>query len=296
MAKYKRKISATQRDKYNIAVAKILKERGIISKKAKLHSGHYISRGVLAKVKQYESAGRLGYSAVPVSKALAKRSKEFGFEVVQGNKIIGPNTREFKKRLKEAETNNTIPGVKPIKGGYKEELILPHTIYDLRTLVETLGEDGLDSLKLYDEQFGFKYKGNESYSYFPNSRILLDKLLQYKPISGALGGTNFEDEFANLVIFRAHREDAAQMQRDMDKIRQANRNLKRREFRKRIKGTLAERVRVAADNREAILAERAKAKEARKLANIRNNPARYEAYKAKRRETAKASYNRRKGK
>lgn len=275
-------------------MAKILKEKGVLSKQTKLHGGKFISRGVLAKVREYESAARLGYKAQPVSKALAQRAKEHGFQVVQGNKIIGPATPEFRKRLKEAETNKTIPGVKPIKGGYMEELILPNSIYDIRTLTETLGVDGLDAMKLYDEQFAFKYKGHESYNAFPNSRMLLDKLLQYKPIRADLEGQSGEDEFANLVIFRLHRDDVPRVMLNPKEREKLNRA--RRKKSKRKHATLGERVKQAQANRDIILAERAKAKEARKLENIRNDPKRYERYKAKRRETAKASYNRRKGK
>lgn len=269
-------------------MAKILKERGIISKQAKLHGGHFISRGVLNKVREYENAARLGYKAVPVSRAVARAAQERGYQVVQGNRIIGPSTPQFRNRLK----SGLLTGVKPVKGGYMEEVTLPHNVYDMRTLVEQL-QSGIDTLKMPDEQFAFKYKGHESYRAFMNSEDMLEKLMQYKPIIGALSGETLEDEFQNLVIFRLHRNDISRVMIS-EKARKAA--ARKRNPRKRKNSKLLDRVAVAQVNRDAILAERAKNKAARKLDNIRNDPVRFEKYKALRRKTAKESYQRRKGK
>jgi hypothetical protein len=203
MAKNRRKPSAAQRERLNIDIAKYLKSVGIISKQAKLHGGHYISPTVLKRVREHTAAAKLNYTSVKVNKAIARAAKERGFQVVQGNRIIGPKTPIFRKRLQAG----AITGVRPIKGGMMEELILPHTIYDLRTLINALGKDGIDTLKLPEEHFAFKYKGAESYRSFRNSKQLLDYLTHYVGIDAALKSNKTEDmqeQFNNLVIFRLH--------------------------------------------------------------------------------------------
>jgi hypothetical protein len=206
MAKYKRKVYSTQRDKLAIDIAKKLKAAGIISKQAKLHGGRYISREVLAKVREHQHAAALNYGTVKVSKEIARAAKERGYQVVQGNRIIGPKTPIFRKRLQAG----SLTGVKPIKGGYMEEITLPHTIYDMRTLIEALGGDGINTLKQPGEMFAFKYKGAESYRTFKNSKALMDYLLHYKGVDRALASNRPEDlqeEFNNLVLFRLHPAD-----------------------------------------------------------------------------------------
>lgn len=202
MKKSKRKTSSAQRDKYNISVAKKLKEAGIISKRANLHSGHYISKGVLSKVRAYEAVANLGYKAVPVSKDIAKAAKERGYQVVAGNKIIGPNSPTFKKRLKEG----VITGVRPVKGGMMEEVSLPHNVMDMQSLVTQL-QEGIDTLKMPEEHFAFKYHGNESYRTFMSSRELIEYMMHYRGIfdhAGSLKAEDLQEEFAEFKIFRLH--------------------------------------------------------------------------------------------
>lgn len=202
MKKSKRKISQAQRDKYNISVAKKLKEAGIISKQAKLHSGRYISRGVLNKVRKYEAAANLNYKAVAVSKEIARAAKERGYQVVAGNKIIGPNSPTFKKRLKEGK----ITGVRPVKGGMMEEVSLPHNVMDMQSLVAQL-QEGIDTLKMPEEHFAFKYHGNESYRTFMSSRELIEYMMHYRGIfdhAGSLKAEDLQEEFAEFKIFRLH--------------------------------------------------------------------------------------------
>ncbi len=234
MAKHKRKIAASQRDKTAITIAKELKKSGILSKQANLHSGKYISRFVLKKVRQYENIANLDYGAVKVSRDIAKAAKERGFEVVQGNKIIGPKTPQFRNRLRKGE----ITGVKPVRGGYMEEVILPHTTYDLRSLVQELGE-GIDNLKLPNEQFAFKYQGNESSRGFSNSKQLLEYLLHYKGIETALSERpeDLQEQFDAISIFRLHPNDTTRVipgaterrKRSDAKRRQHTRQKKQRE-------------------------------------------------------------------
>ena len=208
MAKSKRKPSAAQRDKSNIAVAKYLKKVGIISKQANLHGGHYISRGVLKKAEQYVDAAALKYGTVKVSKDLAQRAKERGFQVVQGNRIIGPRTPTFrnraiaaKKAIKQGKEPNFF-GVKPIKGGYWEEVELPHDIFDLHSLI---AKGSIDSLKMPEEQFAFKFYCNESYRTFSNTQLLINELAKYKSINDLMQFVKPEEAaeaFKHLVIVR----------------------------------------------------------------------------------------------
>lgn len=287
MAKSKRKPSAAQRDKSNIDLAKKLKASGIISKQAKLHSGSYISKEVLRKVRQFENIARLNYGAVKVKKEVAERAKLSGYVVIGGNKIVGPKTQEFKKRIKD----NVETGIKPIKGGYMEEIKLPHSIYDLQTLIQNLGEGGLDSLKLKNEQFAFKYKGNESWRGFPNSKALLEYLLHYKNIDLALSSKpeDMQEEFDSLSIFRLHPNDTDRVipgVKEREIRSRANRKKRNRPSRRdRLSDLQLHRVREA---------DRLKKEKARE--RIANDPARYEKYLEAGRKRARDSYNKRKGK
>ena len=203
MAQSKRKIYKTQRDKKAIAIAKKLKAEGVISKQAKLHGGRYISKEVLQKVKEYQAIARLNYTTIAVDKKTAKAAKERGYTVVQGNRIVGPKTPSFRNRLKSGQ----LTGVKPVKGGYMEEVTLPHTIYDMQTLIEA---GDIDTLKLDNEYFAFKYKGAESYRVFQNTQLMLDYILGYKSVAAAIKTQKPEDlqeEFSNFTIMRLHADD-----------------------------------------------------------------------------------------
>lgn len=184
-----------------------LKKEGILSKQAKMHGGKYISKEVLAKVKKYQAAARLNYTTVKVDKKTAKAAKERGYQVVQGNRIIGPKTPKFRNRLK----SGVITGVKPVKGGYMEEVTLPHTIYDMQSLIAS---DGIDTLKLDNEYFAFKYKGAESYRAFQNTQLMIDYILGYKSVAAALNTQKPEDlqeEFSNFTVFRLHPDDVGRV-------------------------------------------------------------------------------------
>lgn len=208
MAKSKRKPSSAQRNKSNIEKAKKLKAAGIISKQAKLHGGRFISKEVLRKVREYGALTDVGFKAIPVTKATAKAAQERGYQVVAGNKIIGPSTPAFRNRLKKGE----LTGVKPLRGSYMEEVILPHTVYDMHTLAAQLGQ-GIDTLKMPGEYFAFKYHGRESYRIFKNSSELLEYLLHYKGLIGALSSHKAEElqeEFEAFTLFRLHSADQSQ--------------------------------------------------------------------------------------
>lgn len=205
MSKNSRKPSAAQRDKLAIEIAKRLKKAGVLSKQAKLHSGRYISKEVLRKVRQYQDIARLNYGTVKVSKEIAQAAKERGYAVVQGNRIVGPKTAQFRNRLR----SGAVTGVKPVTGGYMEEVILPHTVADIPSLMGQL-ESGIDTLKLPNEQFAFKYRGNESYRSFMNSKQLYEYLQHYKGFSQQSMSEKPEDQqedFDAITIFRLHPND-----------------------------------------------------------------------------------------
>lgn len=202
MAKSKAKRSSAQRDKSNIAIAKQLKKAGIISKQAKLHGGQYISKEVLRKVRDYQHQAALGYKAYAAPKAVVRAAKERGYQTIGGTKIVGPVSDTFRKRLKAGE----VTGIKPVKGGFMEEVTLPHDVYDMRTLVERL-EGGIDTLKLPEEQFAFKYHGAESYRAFLDTKMMLDYLRHYKgafDFNPSMKPEELQEEFANFTIFRLH--------------------------------------------------------------------------------------------
>lgn len=215
MAKRSRTASQAQRDRSNKETAIQLKKAGILSKQAKLNRS-YISKEVLAKVRQYQYSANLDYKAHTVTKEVARAAKERGYQVVGGNKIIGPKSRQFANRLAKGE----LTGVRPVKGGMMEEVILPHTVFDMQSLVNQLGE-GIDSLKDKDEWFAFKYKGGTSMRIFRDTQDLLDHLTHYQSSthevsqlelfrSNQLGRIDPElaqEVFDNFSIFRLHPAD-----------------------------------------------------------------------------------------
>lgn len=301
MAKSKRKPSATQKDKYWIQVAKRLKENGIISKQAKLHGGKFISKEVLKKAKQFEHTALLNYKTVKVSKSVAQAAKDRGFQVVAGNKIIGPKDPKFRNRLK----SGAITGVKPVKGGMMEEVILPHTIYDMRTLMETLEDGGLDSLKLTNEQFAFKYKGNESYRAFMNGQQLLEHLRHYKGVNSAIMSNKAEDlqeEFDAFTIFRLHpsfRGMNLPSVEERAKRRAARRAQAIRDgkyiVRKRRGKTRADRLDNMPEWRVNKILDKAAEYDRKRRAKLQENPAKLQEYRDKAKARAKASRDAKKG-
>jgi len=298
VAKSKRKASAAQRDKTNILIAKVLKQKGVISKQAKLHSGQYISKEVLAKVRKYQDIARLDYTTVKVSKEIAKAAKERGYEVVQGNRIVGPKSTQFRNRIKKGE----ITGIKPVKGGYMEEVQLPHSIYDMRGLVEQL-QEGIDTLKLPNEQFAFKYKGNESFRAFMNTQQLLDYLMHYKGIESAINSGKAEDlqeEFDSISIFRLHPNDihrALPNQKERKKRSQERRK-------ERIKSgelivhrkSRSERMARLAPGQVARILKKDAEKQRRKREALQSDPKALKAYREKAAKRAKKSRDAAKGK
>lgn len=299
MAKNKRKLSQAQKDKSNILIAKQLKQAGIISKQAKLHSGRYISKGVLKKVREYSAAAQLDYRAVKVSRDVAQAAKERGYQVVQGNRIIGPNSQTFRNRLK----SGTITGVKPVKGGMMEEVTLPHSVMDMRSLIEQL-QTGIDTLKLPTEQFAFKYHGAESYRAFMDSADLLQYLQTYKGFNYQVVSERPEDlqeEFEAFTIFRLHPAAIEQnirgpRQRRLDKQRSRMEAVARGEYvgkpRKRI-SRLERASQMSERNAQKFLAKMAE-KDRKRRERIAADPIKFAKAKEAAKERARKSRERKK--
>ena len=211
MAKHKRKISASQRDKVAIAKAVVLKRKGLLSKQTKLHGGKYISRGVLKKVEQYQHVATPAYRTIEVPKKFADAAKEAGYEVVRGKFLVIPNDPEWIKRLKKAikefqETGKTdfLAGIRPVKGGHIEEVILPFDPQNIQELVELIESENIDKLKLPDEMFAFQVGGDQqggasgmSWRGYFSSKDMAEKFRHYKPDIFVVG----------LKFFRLHPED-----------------------------------------------------------------------------------------
>lgn len=199
MSKSKRKTSELQRDKDVIALAKKMKKLGLLSKQANLHSGKYVSRAVARKVIANQNLAHLNYAAHKVDKATLQAAKERGYTVIN-NKVVGPSERYFKKRLADKE----LTGIKPVKGGMLEEVILPHTVFDMKTLVEQLGT-GIDTYKLPNEYFAFSIQGRESYTVFSNTEYLLEYLLKYEAVNDPAQNQSL---FNNFSILRLHKNES----------------------------------------------------------------------------------------
>lgn len=297
MAKNRRKPSAAQRNKEVIESAKVLKKAGILSPKTNLHSGRYVSRGVLKKVIEYQHAAALDYTSIKVPRRVAQEAKERGYQVVQGNRIIGPKDTDFKKRIARGE----ITGVKPVRGGMMEEVILPYGVMDMYALVEKL-ESGIDDLKLPGEQFAFKFFGYESYRAFRDSDDLLEYLKHYKSIfspNGSLKAEDLQEEFDALTLFRLHPSDIdlnirGPSRRRADKRRAHSENIRTQQDRRYRKRTLAEKIDAMEPARAARMRKKLAAKQAEKREARNKDPKRYELEKAKARERAKRSYQNRK--
>lgn len=295
MSKSKRKVSASQQDKSVIEAAKRLKKAGILSSKANLHSGRYVSRGVLKKVLENADAVRRGYKAFKVSRAIAAQAKERGYRVVRGNYIVGPNEGAFKKRI----TSGQLTGLKPVRGGHMEEVILPHGVMDMHSLVERL-KAGIDDLKEPGENFAFKYFGNESYRAFRNTEDLLNYLTTYKSIFADgvnLKAEDLQEEFQNLVLFRLHPSDARDLlvtPRQQRQRSKAKRNRTAQDRRRPTGRSMADKLAIMPESK----AKRIRDKMAQKARNRRANmtPEVKAAYREQARIRARQSYENKKPK
>lgn len=294
MAKNKRRISAAQRDKNVLEAAKLLKQKGLISKQANLHSGRYVSKGVLKKVKELQHVAALDYIGVKASKDVIKAAKERGYMVVN-NRVIGPKSTSFRNRMQKGE----LTGVKPVKGGFMEEVVLPHTVMDMYSLMEQL-ESGIDTLKMPNEQFAFKFFGNESYRAFRDTADLLQYLKHYKSIftpSGSLKSEDLQEEFQNLTLMRLHVADIGRTIRSPDTRRKQKKEARARGEGRAYQGrSMAEKLEAMHPQRAARIRKKMAAASAERRAKLQSDPNKLKEYKEKAKARAKASYDKRKPK
>jgi hypothetical protein len=294
MAKNKRRISAAQRDKSVLETAKILKSKGLISKQANLHSGRFVSRGVLKKVKELQHVAALDYVGIKANKDVIKAAKERGY-MVANNRVIGPKSTSFRNRMQKGE----LTGIKPVKGGFMEEVVLPHTVMDMMSLMEQL-ENGIDTLKMPNEQFAFKFFGNESYRAFRDTEDLLQYLRHYKSIftpSGSLKNEDLQEEFQNLTIMRLHVADIGLTIRSPDTRRKQKKEARARGEGRAYKGrSLAEKLEAMHPQRAARIRKKMAERSAEKRAKLAADPKKHKEYKEKAKERAKRSYENRKPK
>lgn len=203
MAKSKRHVSSAQRDKEAIKAAKYLKSIGLISKQAKLHGGQYISRAVLNKVRELDYVYRSDYTAIKVKADVARKAAEQGFTVSRG-RVVAPRDRKFQERIRKG----AIGGVRPVKGGAVEAVVVPaNNLMELLQLIES-GE--LDNYKLPGEQFAFKYYGGMSLKAMRDSADLNNWLTRYKSMRDAaadLRSDKAQEEFENFQLMRLNPSD-----------------------------------------------------------------------------------------
>lgn len=282
-----------QRDPDVKAIAIWLKQHGFISKQANLRRP-YVSYGVLKKVADLQPVYHAGYKAVKVPKKTLQKAKAEGFLTV-GSRVVVPPDRAFIKRLEAG----MVTGVKPVKLGFLEAVVLPIDIYDMRSLVHRMqldGGTGLDHLKLKNEQFAFKYYGHISYRPFRDTFDLYKYLLQYRSIFDAAGDLRMEnlaEEFENFQLLRLNPVDKDKFFMSVAERQKILRNKRRgnRRGAKRQSSWYRSLDRMGPTKGQRFL-EKRKQRAADWRASL--SPQELEEYKAKARARAKAAYERRK--
>lgn len=295
--KRKRKPSGLQINKTVIATAKKLKARGILSKNTKLHGGKFISRSVVKKTFEFQHAAALNYKAIKVPKAQAEKARSEGFAIVRGNYIVSPADRKSQNRIKAGD----IAGVKPIKGGYIEAIVLPHSIFDIRTLYNSLATGELDKLKLDKEEFAFAFFEHFSYRTFKNTPELLKYLTHYKSIFDAaqdMRADTMGETFRNLQLFRVNSNSISEYNLDgkFRAERTAKRNKTYQDRRNQNESYHFKRLNKMHPDRAMREIKRMNAKAAIYRETLAADPAKLAEYNAKGRKRAKASYAKRKKK
>lgn len=282
MAKNKRRISVSQRDKLAIETAKILKKKGVLSKQTKLHGGKFISRGVLKKVQEFQHVARSEYRALKVSKDIARAAKAEGYQVVGGNRVVVPAEHDFIKRVKKG----MVSGIRPVKGGFMSEVTIPFTADNVQELTHKLQYESLDDLKLPHEQFAFSFHGNMSYRAFLDTEQMRKYLEHYK-----------QDEAIRAVkVFRLHPSDVQTFIQGPSKRKKFRTSQDRRASGRKTYAERMERLEQISPQRAEKVREAARQKSARRREALANDPAKREAYLAKARDRARKSYQNRKGK
>ncbi len=270
-----------QRSKEVISIARDLKKKGIISKQAKLHGGKYISYNVLRKVNQFQHLQTHGnYRALKVTKDIARKAKEEGYQTIFGNRVIVPRDHDFIKRVKRGE----LSGIKPVRGGFMSEVTIPINAGNIQELISRLDKQTLDQLKLPGEVFAFSFHGHMSFRSFPDTKSFAQYLEHYKQ----------DEKIKALKLFRLHPEDEPHYINASREHRK-----KTRAVRKRGRGEShyrSQNIENLPQNRQNHLRAQWAKKAQRKRERLERDPNALEAYREAARGRAKSSYANRKGK
>lgn len=281
MAKSKRKVYSSQRDKFAIETAKILKKKGVLSKQTKLHGGKFISRGVLKKVQEFQHVATPNYRALKVPKEFAKRAKAEGYQVIGGNRVVVPAEHDFVKRVR----SGIVSGVKPVKGGHMSEISIPFTVDNVEELLHKLQYSSLDDLKLDHEQFAFSFQGNMSYRAFITTEEMRKYLEHYKQ----------DEKIRAVKLYRLHPSDVSHfikgptyresVKRNRPRTQQDRRSTGRRSY-----SEYMARLEQVAPAKAKRVREKAAAKSVAQREALARNPVKAAEYKAKAKERARKSY------
>ncbi len=216
MAKSRRKPSASQRDKFAIEEAKILKAKGVLSKQTKLHGGRFISKAVLKRTKELKHLAfnvhgeKPSYVAIKVSRAQARQAIAEGYQVVGGGtRVVVPKEHDMIARVRRGE----LAGIVPVKGGFKSEVTIPFNPENSQELMEWLQSGDLEKHKLANEMFMFTFHGSTSRRGFNTAEQMRQYLEHYK-----------QDELMKaLKIFRLHPDDQIKLI-DIERVSKARGN------------------------------------------------------------------------
>lgn len=195
-------------------------------------------------------------------------AREEGYQVSNG-RVIVPRDHQFIQRVKRGE----LAGIKPIKGGFMSQVMLPYNASNYDELLHLLRTENLDDLKLPNERFAFKVGGTEgspmgmSYRSFGNGKEIARYLEHYKP-----------DVFiTGLKFFRMHPEDENQFILSVEARKHYKRNHRTQQDRRSgSKGQYARRM------------ERLEMLNPKKAAKVRaeNNARQREMYREKKKDPA----------
>jgi hypothetical protein len=299
VAKSRRKATGLQRNKEILALARIGKRKGFLSKRTKLHGGRFVSRRVANKLDRLTASIESNYTTVKVPRKQAALAKLQGFEIIAGNRIVVPPDRRFINRVKRG----MISGVIPIKGGHIEAVVLPFDAYDMRDFIEKLRDNPklIDDLKLPTEAFAFRLYGNMSYQAVGNVDQLLKYMQHYRSIFDAAGDLreeNLDEIYQNFQLFRIQPADIRRYSMNRtDRIKaglinpKGNKRAPTDGRRSQTRQEILQRMHPARLQR-LLARQSAKTREYRE--KLKRNPIAYAKVKERARERAKASRDRKK--
>lgn len=274
-SKTTRKPSASQADKYNIQIAKWLKQKGLVSKQANLHQGRFISKDVLKKVQNLKWVFESGYTTIKVTPKQAKEAAIQGFTATR-NRIVAPNNRKAQAALRKAEYG----GVVPVRSGYIEAVKIPGDIYTVRQLAQNAKK--LDALKRDEEVFAFKLKGYLSWKFFRSTQAMVEYLSNYTSVqeNEAMAFSALNVVRLNSGDFKALRLQSSDENEEKRRLRDLDRRAKDRD---RSGGKSYYRKMASGDeNRFKRFKKRLAKQSQTQYEKMKSDPIRYAAYLEKR--------------